>query len=93
MVAALASPPPKRGKPVERGQAEIENNRIVRLGIAEKPGFLAVRCLVHRIARTFKRRRNLSRQPGVVLGEKNSHLLVPLGFCRCTWSVADQVPR
>ena len=77
----IASPAPQNGQPIEGGQAEIEDHRIVWLGIAEKMRFFAIGRLVDSVTRPFKRRRYLARQAGIVLGEQNSHLLRPLRPC------------
>ena len=51
---------------VALGQADVEHDRVIGLGVASKPAFLAVESAVHRIARGLERRRNLAVEIAIV---------------------------
>ena len=70
---ALLAPAVEHGQPVDLGQAEIEHDRVVTLGLAEEKPFLAVGGEVDRIARAFQRVLELLAQIGFVLDDQNAH--------------------
>ena len=59
--------------PVAFGQADVEHDRVVRLGVAAKPAFLAVERAVDRIARSLKSGRHLTVEIPIVLDNQKPH--------------------
>ena len=59
--------------PVAFGQADVEHDRVVRLGVAAKPAFLAVERAVDRIARRLEGGGHLTVQIPIVLDNQKPH--------------------
>ena len=59
--------------PVAFGQADVEHDRVVRLGVAAKPALLAVERAVDRIARGLERGGHLTVQIPIVLDNQKPH--------------------
>jgi hypothetical protein len=58
---------------VDLRQAEIQNDDVVRLGVAEEVGLLAVRGVIHGVSGVGQRRSELTGEVGVVLDEQHAH--------------------
>ncbi len=71
--ASALAPRLKDRDPVAFGQSDIEHDRVIRLGVAAKPTFLAVERSVDRIARSLQRRAHLTVQIPIVLDNQKPH--------------------
>ena len=58
---------------VALGQADVEHDRVIGLGVAEKPALLAVEGAVDRVARRLQRRHDLSVEIAIVFDNKKAH--------------------
>ena len=67
----------EHGNPVLLGQAQIQDDGVVRLRVAEKPALLAVESAVDGIARLRKRRHDLTIEILVILDDEQPHALIP----------------
>lgn len=61
------------GNAIQLRQADIENDRVIGLGIAEIMPFLAVECLIDNITGFFQRIGQLPIEIGIVLNNENTH--------------------
>ncbi|MNZ72442.1 hypothetical protein D3C78_908210 [compost metagenome] len=61
------------GNAIQLRQADIENDRVIGLGIAEIMPFLAVKCLIDNITGFFQRVGQLPIEIGIVLNNENTH--------------------
>ena len=61
------------GDAVELRQADIEDDGVIGLGIAEIMAFLAVECLIDNITGFFQRIGQLTIEIGIVLNNENTH--------------------
>ena len=61
--------------PVALGQADVEHDRVIGLGIAAKPALLAVESAVDRIARRLERGGHLAIEIAIVFDNQKSHAL------------------
>ena len=77
MVLPGAPPGFQHRQAVDLGQADIEDHRVVGLGLAEIVPLLAVERAVHDIARVRQRGRELAVQIGVVLDDKKPQANLP----------------
>ena len=59
--------------PVALGQADVEHDRVIRLGVAAKPALLAVECAIDRIARGLERAGHLTVEISIVLDNQKPH--------------------
>ena len=59
--------------PVAFGQADVEHDRVVRLGVAAKPAFLAVERAIDRVARSLKSSGHLTVQIPIILDNQKPH--------------------
>ncbi len=71
--AAGASPGFEHGEPVHLGQTDIENYRVIRLGLAEIVAFLPVEGPVDHVARIAERGGKLPIEVGIVLDDQETH--------------------
>ena len=76
-LAAFLAPAVEHGEPVDLGQAEIEDHRVVILGRAEVMAVLAVGGEVDRIAGALERRAQLPPEVGFVFDDQNAHCYSP----------------
>jgi hypothetical protein len=60
------------------GQADVEHDRVVGLGVAAKPALLAVESAVDRIARGLERCGDLAIEIAIVFDNQKSHALLHL---------------
>ena len=58
---------------VDLGQAQVQHDHVIGLGVAEEVGLLAVRGVIDRVAGVGQRRLQLAGQVGVVLDEQHAH--------------------
>ncbi len=78
-LAVGAAPLLEDGDAVHLRQADIEDDDVVRLGLAEKEAFLAVHRGIDRVARIAQRRYQLPVQVFVILDDQDAHSsLLPL---------------
>ena len=70
---ALSAPGLEHCDAVHLGQAEVEHDRVIRLGLAEKLAVLAIAGGVDRVARFVQRPRELVAQVFIVLNHENAH--------------------
>ena len=77
---AWSGPAPfaEHGNAVLFGQAQIQDDGIIRLGVAQKPSFFAVEGAVDGIAGLRKRRNDLTIEVFVVLDDEQPHVLFPV---------------
>ena len=73
MLAAVAPPGAEHGDAVHLGQAEIEDDRVVGLGLAEELALLAVDGAVDRVARLLQRGDDLAVEVLVVFDDEQTH--------------------
>ena len=73
MSAAVLAPGFEDGNAVALGQADVEHDRVVGLGVAEKPAFLAVESAVDRIAGRLQRRHDLAIEIAIVFDNEKPH--------------------
>src|SRR5690606_34768134 len=66
------------GQPVDLGQAEVEDRRVVVFGRAEEMAVLAVGGQIHRVAGLLQRALELLAKRRLVLDDKDAHLRKPL---------------
>ena len=71
--AARLAPGLEHGNAVALGQADVEHDRVIGLGVAEKPAFLAVEGPVDGVARRFQRRRDLAVEIAIVFDDEKAH--------------------
>ena len=62
---------------VDLRQADVEHDRVVGLGVAEEPAFLAVERLVDRIACLLERGHDLAVEIPIVLDDQKTHAASP----------------
>ena len=67
------APSLEHGDAVPLGQADVENDRVIGLGIAQKPALLSVEGLVHGVARRFQRSGHLSVEIAIVFDNQKPH--------------------
>ena len=72
-LAALAAPGGEHGDAVDLRQAEIEDDGVVGLGLAEELPLLAVEGGVDRVARLFEGGHDLLIEGSVVLDNEKAH--------------------
>ena len=60
---------------VALGQADVEHDRVIGLGVAAKPAFLAIESAVDRIARRLERGGDLAIEIAIVFDNQKSHPL------------------
>src|SRR5690606_19012228 len=72
-IALFAAPAVEHGQPVDFGQPEIEDRRIIGFGRAQKMPVLAIGREIDGIARPLQRRLELRAQRGFVLDYQNPH--------------------
>ncbi len=71
--AAVLAPGLEDGNAVAFGQADVEHDRVIGLGVAEKPAFLAVESAVDRVARRLQRRYDLPVEIAIVFDNQQAH--------------------
>jgi hypothetical protein len=71
--AAVPAPGFENRDAVAFGQADVEHDRVIRLGVAEKPAFLAVKCAVDGIAGRLQSRNDLSIEIAIVFDNEQAH--------------------
>ena len=76
-VAVGAPPLLQHADAVHLRQADIEDDDVVRLGLAEEIAFLAVGGEVDGIARIGQRGHELALEIGIILDDENTHLWAP----------------
>ena len=76
-LAAFLAPAVEHGEPVDLGQAEIEDHRVIAFGRAEIMAVLAVGGEVDGIARAFERRAQLPAEIGFVFDDQDAHSMLP----------------
>jgi len=85
-MVALAPPAFENADPVHLRQADVENHRIVGLGIAEKVSLLAVEGAVHHVAGALEGLVELAVEVRVVLDDQEAHRWVAsVGGCPGVW--------
>ena len=67
------APAPQHGEAIHGREAEIENDEVVGLGIAAKPGVLAIGGMIDDIASAGQRRFHVTGDPRLVLDNENAH--------------------
>ena len=77
MLRAFLAPAVEHGQPVDLGQAEVEDDRVVVFGRAEIMAVLAVGGEIDGIAGAFERRAQLAPEIGFVLDDQNAHAMLP----------------
>ena len=77
MARPAAAPRLEHRDAVHLGQADVEDDGVVGLGLAEKVAFLAVEGAVDHIARVGQRRRELAVEIGIVLDDEEAHIYPP----------------
>ena len=77
--APVGGPPgAQHGEPVELGQAQVQHDGVVGLGVAQKLGLLAVARPVDGIAGQFQHLLEVCGDAGLVLGQQQAHRLFHL---------------
>ncbi len=66
---------------VHLGQAEIEDHRVVRFGVAEEMAFLAIAGRIDHIARIAQRALQQALQIVIVFDQKNAHRRSAVSVC------------
>src|ERR1700736_1230901 len=76
--AAGPAPFTEHGSTVLFGQAQIQDNGIVRFGVAQEPSFFTIEGAVDGIARVRKRGGDLAVEVLVILDDEQPHASIPL---------------
>ncbi len=70
---AFLAPPVEHGQPVDRGQAQVQHDRVIAFGRSQEMPILAIRRQIDGIARAFQRGSELMAQARFILDDQQAH--------------------